>query len=192
MRAFLAVPADRAWRESAQGLVAGLKPTLPRASWTRPEAFHVTLKFLGEISKEAAGRFADDVGARAGEVAAGDLAASGPVMLPPRGRPRVAGVGFAHGPAREALGALAAAAEASARRIGVAPEERPFSPHVTLARLRDPWPPAAVESFCRAVSGWTFPAWRVSTVVLYESRLDAAGAVHTPLREWPLPVAVRA
>jgi 2'-5' RNA ligase len=55
---------------------------------------------------------------------------------------------------------------------------------VTLARIRDPWPQAAVEEFCEAARAWDFPAWRVRSLVLYRSRLDPAGAVHTPLREW--------
>ena len=58
MRAFLALPPDPAWTESARGLVAGLQPRLPPASWTRPEAWHLTLKFLGEIPADAAAAFA--------------------------------------------------------------------------------------------------------------------------------------
>jgi 2'-5' RNA ligase len=189
VRAFVAVPADAAWRRLVQGLVARCKPELPRASWVKPEALHLTLKFLGDVSTEAAGRFAEEVQARVTTFPPGDLAASGPVLFPSRARPRVAGIGFAPGPALDALRGFAARVEAAARRIGVEPEDRTFSPHVTLARLRDPWPPAALEAFCGAVADQVFPVWPVRSVVLYESRLDPAGAVHAPWRQWPLAAA---
>ena len=186
MRAFLAVPPDPAWVDCARGLVAGLRPRLPRASWTRPEAWHLTLKFLGEISDEAAGEFAEGIEAEIGRTSSGRLPSGAPVLLPPRGRPRVLGVGFSPSPALEALAGLAHGADAAGRRIGVAPEGREFRPHVTLARLRESWPPAAVEAFLREAGACAFPEWTVGRCILYRSQLHPAGAVHTPLREWEL------
>ncbi|MFY9552179.1 MAG: hypothetical protein WAU32_13600, partial [Thermoanaerobaculia bacterium] len=60
---------------------------------------------------------------------------------------------------------------------------------LTLARIRDPWPPASVEAFRAEVDGWTFPAWHFAACVLFRSRLDPAGAVHTPARTWELSAA---
>ncbi len=190
MRAFLAVPADPAWAESASVLLASLRQSLPKASWTRPESWHLTLKFLGEVSQADAESFAGAMGPRVAEAVGGELVGARPVMFPPRGRPRVLGVGFAPGGVAETLEALGSAAEIEARKIGVAPDGKSFHPHVTLGRIRDPWPPAAVEEFARAVGGWTFPAWSVRSCVLYRSRLDPAGAVHTPIREWAMAGAV--
>ena len=188
MRAFFAVPPDPAWVDRARDLVAGLRPRLPKASWTRPEAWHLTLKFLGEISESAAAEFADAVEAEIGRTAGARLASAGPALLPPRGRPRVLGVGFSPSPGLEALACLARAADAAGRRIGVEPERRQFRPHVTLARLRESWPPSAVETFLQEASAFPFPEWRVDRCVLYRSELHPAGAVHTPVREWPLDV----
>ena len=69
-----------------------------------------------------------------------------------------------------------------ARKGGVEPERRPFRPHVTLARLRDPWPAAAVAAFRAAVDGAALPPYRCGAGVLYASRLHPSGAVHTPVR----------
>lgn len=195
MRAFLAVPPDPAWVACARDLVAGLRPRLPRASWTRPEAWHLTLKFLGEISDDAAGEFVKGVDAEIGRTSSGRLSSGGPVLLPPRGRPRVLGVGFSPSPALDALAGLARGADAAGRRIGVAPERREFRPHVTLARLRESWPPAAVETFLREAVACAFPEWTVARCILYRSQLHPAGAVHTAVREWelePSAAAVRA
>lgn len=185
MRAFLAVPADPGWVESVRMLVGRIRPRLPRASWARPEAWHLTLKFLGEVTREAGARFAAAIAPRVADVRDAAIAADGPMVLPPRGPARVLGIGFAPGASLDALAGLSAAAEAAARELGNAPDDRAFRPHVTLARIRDPWPPAAVEEFRREVAATRLPPWPVRSVVLYESRLDPAGAVYTALAEWP-------
>ena len=56
--------------------------------------------------------------------------------------------------------------------------------HVTFARIRESWPPEAVEQYRREVTAWTFPPWLARSCVLFESRLGPEGAVHTPLYEW--------
>jgi 2'-5' RNA ligase len=182
MRAFLAVPADPAWVESISELTALLQPELPPASWSRPEAWHLTLKFLGDISRAAAETFAGQARRAAAAAQPGELLAGGGVVFPRRERARVLGIGFAPSPTLATLEAIARAAEAAGRSIGAPPEERPFHPHVTVARLRQPWRPEAVERFLRATGARELPPWRVRSCVLYESRLDPAGAVHTPLR----------
>ncbi len=188
MRAFVAAPADSAWVESADRLASPLRATLPRASWTRPAAWHLTLRFLGEIGPEAADRLLQRLQPVAESAPAHRLTHAGAVVLPPRGRPRVLGLGFA---TSEALSALARGIEGAVRGAGLAPEDRPFHPHVTLARLRDPWPAPAVEAFRREADGWTLPAWNVKACVLFESRLDPAGAVHVPVRTFALAVAAK-
>ncbi len=113
------------------------------------------------------------------------LEPGGAAVFPERGRPRVLGLGFAPTADLEALRALAEAAETVVRLAGLPPEDRPFHPHVTLARLRDPWPAPAVETFRREAGEWDLPPWKVRACVLFESRLDPGGAVHTPLRTLP-------
>jgi len=191
VRAFLAVPADPAWVAAAEPLAGRLRRDLPRASWTRREAWHLTLKFLGEISEEDAERFAAAIAPLAAASRAGALPPGGALLLPPRGRPRVLAVGFGSSERGAALSELARSADAAAARI-VEPQgslrrveregRRPFRPHVTLARIRDPWPPSAVAAFREAVESAELPPFRCDACVLYSSRLNPAGAVHTPLR----------
>ena len=184
LRAFLAVPSDPDWVESARELVARIRPLLPEASWTRPTSWHLTVKFLGEISADAVKAFAERLAPRISERSAGELAAAGPVVFPPRGAARVLGVGFGPSDGFAEIRILAADAEGVARRVGAEREDRPFRPHVTFARLRQPWPRAAVATYESEVGGWAFPLWPVRGCVLYSSRLAPAGAVHTPLVEW--------
>jgi RNA 2',3'-cyclic 3'-phosphodiesterase len=181
MRAFLAVPPDPEWAARVEERVRGLRPSLPSASWTRPESWHLTLRFFREISAEAAQRCADET-FRAVGVSAAELPTGGSVVFPPRGRPRVLGLGFAPSSGVSTLEVLAAQAEAAARRVGAEPEGRVYHPHVTLARIRSPWPHGAVERFRREVDGWELPSFHVGAIVLYESRVGPSGAVHTPVR----------
>jgi 2'-5' RNA ligase len=184
IRAFLAVPADGLWVESARGLVARLGESLPRASWTKPSSWHLTLKFFERITSGEARTFAAAIAPVTVGAVEGDIAASGAIVFPPRGHARVLGVEFASSGELDEITGIAREAEAAARRLGLQEEERPFHAHVTLARLRSPWPPEAVETYRREVEAWSFPAWHVRSCVLYESRLLREGAVHTPLEQW--------
>ena len=187
MRVFLAASADPAWVDSARKLVDRVRRDSPPASWTRPESWHLTLRFLGEIQEETAEAFARAVEPAIAAAAAGSLATRGALMLPGRGRPRVLAVGFAQSsPGFGALAAIASAAERAFHALGGEPENRAFRPHVTFARVRTPWPLEAVERYAREADAWAFPEWPVRRCVLYQSRLSPAGAVHTPLREWSL------
>lgn len=183
------------WVESARGLLERIRTGLPDASWTRETSWHLTLAFLGEISRETLRDFAAAVALGAAATVPGPLESGGAVVFPPRGPARVLGVGFAESEAREQVRHLAEEADREARRLGLSGGDREFHPHVTLARLRRPWPRESVERFRRDVAGWTFPAWHARSCVLYESRLSREGAVHTPIEEWPFaggPRGVRA
>lgn len=186
VRAFFAVPPDPGWVATARGLVSRLRPASPDASWTRPESWHVTLRFLGEIPVEKTTSFADAIAPAAEGMPAGDLRSGGAVVFPDRGPARVLGVGFEPGGGAEALSRLAAKAELCAREIGLEPETRPWRPHVTLARIRRKWPPAQVDRFREEVARSRFPLWPLRRCVLFQSRLEREGAVHMPIREWPL------
>jgi len=187
IRAFFAVPADPCWVESARDLLRALRAELPEASWTRPESWHLTLHFLGEISASEGDRFSRDIARLAGQAPEGELRASGAVVFPKRGPARVLGVGFDPSPFTESLGRLAGAAArlAPATRDSKS-EARSFHPHVTFARIRRSWPPQAVERYRSAMEQWQAPTWRARSCVLYRSRLDPAGAVHTPIQTWAL------
>ncbi len=184
IRAFLAVPSDAMWVESARRLVARLRESSPEASWTRPTSWHLTLKFLGDISREQAREFAKAVGPEATATAPSEIQSDQAIIFPPRGPARVLGVGFAASEAVEGIAHLALEAEQAARRLDLSQESRKFRAHVTLARLRRSWPGESVESFRREVEEWSFPPWPVRSCALYESRLDRDGAVHTPIQEW--------
>jgi len=184
--AFLALPPDPAWAESASRLLESLRPPSPPAAWTKPSAWHLTVHFLGNAGAEELRSFAGSISAAAARARPGELPAGGAAVFPPRGPARVLAVGFAPSAALEHLGRLASAARSAAKEIGLQVETRPFRPHVTLARIRDRWSSAAVARFRSLVDGWPFPAWTMTRCVLYASRLGRDGASHAALAEWSL------
>jgi 2'-5' RNA ligase len=184
MRVFFAIPSEPLWVDSARRLIERLQRSLPRASTTKPESWHLTLAFFGEVDADFVEKFSEAVSPAAFETVPGELQAGPAVVFPERGRPRVLGVGFAPSPGVESISRLAGAAEEAAERLGWKGEDRPFHPHVTFARIRDPWPATAVDEYRSDVEAWPFPTWLARSCVLFESRLEPSGAVHTPLREW--------
>lgn len=184
MRTFLAfeVPADL--RQAIGARLAPLREQLPRARWSEPSAMHLTLVFLGEIEESSLPRLADELrGVFAGEppcrMSVGDVGEF------PSGRPaRV--IWLAIDSSRDLSPLRARAATACQRAAGVTPDDRPFHPHLTLARCEPPWPRAAVAKLRQAAGGpWGAP-FTASEAVLYRSHLGRGGARHEALLRLPL------
>jgi len=175
MRCFLAVDIPQPQKGLLAEGLQKLQRLLPKARWVRPEGLHITLKFLGEQGEAAA----DELLLRLSHLlAAGpaqvQVVLQGGGFFPHPQRPRVAWVG-GQAPGLELW---AKAAEEAAESLGVERESRPFSLHVTLARLERPWPPSACELFLRQVASWQLAPFTASQVVLYESVLTPQGAVY--------------
>lgn len=136
-----------------------------------PENWHITLRFLGSIDQVTLERFVSDldpVPVKPFRIRLGDVGA-----FPNPRRANVVWVGVEHG--GEELGALNVLAEEAAQFAGLNAEERPFSPHLTLSRVR---PPADVRDLAGEEIGL---GWRCDRVVVYRSRTGRGGARYEPL-----------
>ncbi|HEV2150007.1 MAG TPA: RNA 2',3'-cyclic phosphodiesterase [Longimicrobiaceae bacterium] len=179
-RLFLAVdlPEDarRALEVHLRESLAG-RPLPGRA--VAPRSWHLTLRFLGDTAPER----------RVGVVRALREADPGPAFtlgfgglgaFPRPARASVLWLGVEEGAAP--LRALAATAEEAARQAGFPAEARPFSPHLTLSRIR---PPQDVRGVVERV-----PAFReripVEEVVLFRSHLGPGGARYEAVEHFPL------
>ena len=112
--------------------LARLGNDVPGARWLEPDELHLTVRFIGEVD----GVVFDDVLAALDEVrrAPFALALRGVGHFPPRGEPRILWAGLERS---AELKVLHDKVESALVRAGVEPEPRKFTPHVTLARLRD-------------------------------------------------------
>jgi 2'-5' RNA ligase len=137
-RVFCAVELPAAVRERVAERAARLRESFPRvrASWVRPESLHLTLKFVGEIERARV----EDLSAAAGRAVAGggafELTLAGAGTFPPHGPPRVMWLGVTD--ASGGLARLHRRLEDECAAAGFGREARAFSPHLTLARPREP------------------------------------------------------
>ncbi len=136
--------------------------------WVEPDAMHLTLAFLGEVEEGAVASAERALREAASGAGALDLTAAGVGAFPDQRRARVlwAGVG---GDLRRLAGLHAALTEALLGE-GFEVDDRPFHPHVTLARSRAPQPLPEDLDRTRLFGRWTAAEAR-----LYESHLGPAG-----------------
>jgi 2'-5' RNA ligase len=175
MRLFVALALPDA---VADGLLA-LQGGIPGARWSTREQLHLTLRFIGEVD----GRDA---------AAIDDALAS---IHAPRFTLELKSVGEFGGKKPRALWAgvrdderlmhLQRKIESAVQRVGIAPEERKFSPHVSLARLRGA-PRERVITFLSTHALYASGPFEVNAFILYSSTLTPNGSLYRPERSYAL------
>lgn len=177
LRAFLAVPLPAEVVRQAQAIQRDLRKALPQVRWVRPEAMHLTLKFFGDVPEEALEKIGKVVLSVGSRQAPFQIEVTGLGIFPSLHRPRVIWLGI-----REdgSLKMLYQSLEEGFAHIGFPAEGRPFTPHLTLGRARErlPAPHEALERYRNHSCG----AVPVDQLILFESRLQPAGAVYHPLQ----------
>lgn len=169
--------------EAVVGDLAHFCCGMPGARWVAPEQLHLTLRFIGEVDGGLFREIREALNAVDG--GAFDLRVKGFGYFPPRKAPRVLWAGVE--PA-EGVTALRNRIEKAVVRLGLEPEPRKFSPHITLARL-DGTPVGKVTQFLAGNSLYSSPTFTVSEFHLYSSVLTAKGAIHTIEASYPLEMA---
>lgn len=167
--------------------------------WTPIENIHLTLRFLGESSATQRGALEHALAQVAASHAPLALELAGLGAFPSFRRPSVLWAGL-RGPAQQlaALAALQAPIEQAARAARFAAEERPFSPHLTLARFKREAPApalAAVGGLLQAdaatsLLGTQRAPFPITELLLMQSDLRPAGPLYTPLARFALTGAV--
>ena len=185
MRTFIAVELDETCRRRLVKTVELLRPMAGGVRWVSPESMHLTLKFIGEVDELAIPGAIEALGPAAGAAEPFTMRVAGVSAFPSRGRPRVIHVGIEEPDG--VLAVLQSAVEAAlAEELGVAPERRRWTPHVTLGRVKDARRCPRVEQIAAAVPEQDFGRVEVDSFVLMASELRPAGAVYTPVHRFPL------
>lgn len=180
MRLFTGIDLPAEVKKSLSALIGGLRPTA-RLKWSPVENLHITTKFIGEWPE-----------ARLGELTAAlrNLPPRPPIHIVIQGlgwfpNPRAPRVFWTGMKADARLAELARETDAALTRVGVAPERRAFSPHLTLARIGDPVPFARLLEAITALPSDQFGEFTADRFYLYLSELRPAGSVYTKLEEFP-------
>ncbi|MGP3967662.1 RNA 2',3'-cyclic phosphodiesterase [Streptomyces sp. 6N223] len=188
MRLFAAVVPPEAARAELAAAVARVRalPGADRLRWTEPAEWHLALAFYGSVAEELVPALRERLARGAGRHRPGTL--------------RLAGAGrFAHRVLwagvegdREILRALAGSAVAAARRCGVAmPGDRPYRPHLTLARGRPGRHRVDLAPYAAALADYAGSPWPLAAFRLVRSHLPAEGVPgarprYETLDAWPL------
>jgi len=177
-RTFVALNLPPGVRASVADLRRALSPAPRGMRWAAIDQLHLTLAFLGDVDDEglAAVRAAARSAAAAHAPFDADLRGLG--AFPHPGRARVAWLGWGAG-----AGAVTALHATLARALAHPADRRPFSPHVTLARARDP---LDLRAWLASAPAWAAPIWRVDALDVMTSELTPEGAIHTLVDRCPL------
>ena len=189
-RLFIALPLPDDAAETIRSIVDAVRAEpLPVGArdvrWVRLDGLHLTLRFLGPTPEDRVEQTAAAVRAVA-EAAAGPIAMElgGAGTFPPQGRPRALWIGIVDG--AEPLGQLATALDAALGEAGWPPAERPFRPHLTLARSDGVAAGSLVaERLASAMADRRLPI-RIDRLGLFESVTGGGPARYVPVTAIPL------
>jgi 2'-5' RNA ligase len=187
IRAFIAVPVGDEIRSAVESVEAELKRIGADVKWVKPVNVHITLKFLGNIRPDDAGRLKAALGGAIKGQAGFEVKVAGLGTFPRgRGKPRVVWMGLEEGAQR--LKDLAARVDDACASVGFDRETRPFAGHLTIGRSRTGG--GRLPELAEAVSQLLFNPLqlKVDRVNLVRSRLSPEGPTYTVLESFTLGV----
>lgn len=178
IRTFIAVPIHDSVKKSIADLQRELTLTKADVKWVRPGNVHITLKFLGDVETDRIAEVSRKVEDAARSFGRFSIRIGGTGAFPNARRPHVLWIGVQEG--ANPLIELSARIDSAMVRIGFEKEKRPFSPHLTIGRVR------SMQNVREAVdlmqrSAWNTEPFDAETVVVMKSDLQSTGAAYTPL-----------
>lgn len=182
-RLFVAIPVDEPFHDEVRRVQLGLDTCGVAVKWSRPEQLHVTVKFLGDVRREQVPDVCSAVQRVASAASPFDMQVGGTGCFPPRGAVRIVWLGGADDSG--SLTAVVEGVEAEMAALGFVREDRTFSIHFTIGRVKSDGSHGRLRS---TVEGFPCPlrGLRVEDMVLFESTLSPTGAKYTSILRAPL------
>lgn len=180
MRCFVALEIDDTIKdrlEAAQGL---FRPLGGKVGWCSRGQMHLTLQFLGEAPDDRVPPVVEALRSAAAAIPAFEFTVAGLGAFPPSGSPRVLWVGIQR---CEPLIELQRRVEAALEPLGFPPEDRAFTPHLTLGRVKERVDARAYRRVIAENAGFVAGVQPATRVVLFSSQLKPTGSVYTPVAD---------
>jgi 2'-5' RNA ligase len=190
VRLFIGTELSDSLRSAAAGITNRLRRRVERSSpkasvrWVEPANLHITVWFLGEVREPQDGAVVDALTA-ALDVQPFTMRVKGAGAFPPSGPLRTIWLGLAAG--RDGLVAIHDALRSRLTPLGFMPEKRPYSPHLTIARVKEVG--TRDSALLRRILQETrddIGGCDVTHATLFRSRTSPAGAQYEPLLRIPL------
>jgi 2'-5' RNA ligase len=179
MRAFIAIEIPEGVKEGLARAQDRLKSAGVDASWSRSEGIHLTLKFLGEVSEELVPEIMQALALELGGTERFRLVPDGVGTFPNPASARVVWVGITGDVAR--LVALQDAVEKAMVGMGMERDDRSYTPHLTLGRIRRIRKPDVWLKGLEAIKNFRLPGFDVTAISLISSELRPSGAAYREL-----------
>ena len=184
VRTFLAINLPDREKERLAEAVEHWRRYRAAVRWTASSRLHLTLKFLGDVPEDAIEDIVESCSKTASEHAAFEMRATVSGVFPSLKRPRILWVGLASVP-QAALHALQQGIEQALEDAGFSREERPFSPHITVGRVKSGKNiRQLMEDFMTYEPGGN--PFTVDSFALYSSTLTPRGPIYSELERFIL------
>jgi 2'-5' RNA ligase len=187
MRSFIAIELPSPIIEELSLVLKDIRIESHAISWVRPSAFHLTLRFLGDISLDKVLPIREVLEECAGHTSPFNLRIEGLGAFPNISHPRVIWTGVLG--EMDELRSLKGEMDDLLLPLGFALEPRSFTPHLTLARVKNEISSPDKESLQQKVTGKEtkiLSSFKVEFISLMESKLTPQGAKYNPLYQAPL------
>jgi 2'-5' RNA ligase len=183
IRAFIAIRLSEEIHLGLEHVLQDLKSRLPGGAvrWVPGKNIHLTIKFLGDVSLTSLDLLTTMLQTEAARHPQFDFSVGGLGAFPSPRRPRVIWVGVEAPPE---LVSLHRGVETEMARLGYAPEERPFSAHLTLGRVTRNADPGDLHQLSKVLEAYKvgfLGVTRVQAIDLFRSDLQPSGAIYTRL-----------
>jgi len=170
---------DRAFADRVRMVQRDLLGICDGLKLVEPQNLHITMRFLGEIDERMVGDICKAIGGI--EFNAFEIELRGLGAFPKEGYANVIWIGIRGG--RERLEEVAGAIESRLRSLGIPPDERGFSPHLTIARVKSPGCRAKFREFLLSSKDLEFGRIPVDSIRLKRSELSPGGPTYYTLCE---------
>ncbi len=184
-RLFIAVDIPPEITGGIDRMLSEMKKRIHGVRWVKGDSIHLTLKFLGNVAEEKIEGIEEALEPVGSRHEAANLTVERLGAFPSMKRPRVIWLGI--GGDVERLAALRNDVEEVCASLGFTRESRPFSPHLTIGRIRDAKKAGTIVSgTLKDLETARFEPFTVETFHLYRSELKPEGAVYTKLKTFSL------
>ena len=181
IRTFIAIEIPTEIQDKIGELQNSLKGIGGRISWTKPGNIHLTLKFLGDTDEKIIDEIATELQQAVQKIEGFNISFQGTGVFPNFKRPRV--IWVAAKSEGDQLEELAAQIEDCMKNFGYEKENRRFSAHLTLGRVKDTKGIEPIMEKLRSYEEFVAGNFSVKEFYLIKSELHPAGSIYTPLKK---------
>jgi 2'-5' RNA ligase len=177
IRTFVCIEVPRTIKGRIENLQRALRINNAQISWVKSSNIHLTIKFLGDVPSSKIGSVCEAVERAATGLSEFDIEVSGSGCFPSARSPRVLWVGLGNMP--DNLKRLHSNIEGELERAGFPREQKRFSPHLTIGRVRNQQNATQTAEDLIA-AGFEPETFRATEIIVMRSDLNSSGSIYTP------------